>query len=79
MSTYYRESTGTNFERLFFCPTHRTFRAGCPMGKSEDRLRELCSQATREQDAERVREIIGEILSLLAEKQKALRRPPNDS
>jgi hypothetical protein len=49
------------------------------MGKSEDRLRELCSQATREQDAERVREIIGEILSLLAEQQKALRRPPNDS
>jgi len=44
------------------------------MGKSEDRLRELCSQATREQDAERVREIIGEILNLLAERQRALKK-----
>jgi len=49
------------------------------MDESGDRLKELCRQATREQDAERVREIIGEILSLLAEQQKALRRPPNDS
>ena len=37
------------------------------MDESGDRLKELCRQATREQDAERVREIIGEILNLLAE------------
>ena len=46
------------------------------MDKSGDRLKELCSQATREQDAEKVREIIGKILSLLDERQKALKRPP---
>ena len=44
------------------------------MDESGDRLKELCRQATREQDAERVREIIGEILNLLAERQRALKK-----
>jgi hypothetical protein len=47
------------------------------MEESGDRLKELCRQATREQDAEKVREIIGEILRLLDERQKALKKPPN--
>jgi len=47
------------------------------MDESVDRLKELCRQATREQDAEKVREIKGEILSLLDERQKALKKPPN--
>ena len=42
------------------------------MDESEDRLKKLCTQTTREQDAERVKEIIDEILSLLAERQRAL-------
>jgi hypothetical protein len=41
-----------------------------------DRLK-LCRQATRKQDAEKVREIIGEILRLLDERQQALKRRPN--
>jgi len=44
------------------------------MDESGDRLKELCRQATREQDAERVREIIGEILNLLAERQRTLKK-----
>jgi hypothetical protein len=47
------------------------------MDPLEDRLKELCNRVTREQDAEKVREIIGEILKLLAEKQHALQKPPN--
>jgi hypothetical protein len=48
------------------------------MDESEGRLKELCTQATLEQDAERVKEIIGEILSLLAESQRALNKGPNN-
>jgi hypothetical protein len=47
------------------------------MDESGDRLKELCRQATREQDAEKVREIIGEILRLLDERQKTLKKPQN--
>ena len=47
------------------------------MDESGERLKELYRQATREQDAEKVREIIGEILRLLHERQKALKQPPS--
>jgi len=41
----------------------------------QKRLQELCEQASRENDSEKVRDLVQRILELLAEQQKPFGRP----
>ncbi len=47
-----------------------------PQPDIQDRLKELLEQASREQDAERVKALVEELLGLLAARQRDFEKPP---
>jgi hypothetical protein len=48
-------------------------------GKTKERWQELCEQAAREQDSQRLAELVKEIDRLLTEKQERLKSRPKPS